>query len=85
MSYRGEFSKFLLTIFFNLVSITAKCTYFNEFLLPFFKTCYTLIVHYVINFVFSIGKQPYREIINYVSYIHVVYFFLFLKGRFIDI
>ena len=30
-------------------------------------------MHYVINFVFSIGKQPYREAINFVSYIHVVY------------
>ena len=28
---------------------------------------------YVINFVFSIGKQPYRDVINFVSYIHVVY------------
>ena len=28
---------------------------------------------YVINFVFSIGKQPYREAINFVSYVHVVY------------
>ena len=27
----------------------------------------------MINFVFSIGKQPYREVINFVSYIHVVY------------
>ena len=34
---------------------------------------YTLIVHGVINFVFSIEKQPYREAINFVSYIHVVY------------
>ena len=30
-------------------------------------------MHYVINFVFSIGKQPYRDVINFVSYIHVVY------------
>ena len=31
-------------------------------------------MHYVINFVFSIGKQPYRDVINFVSYIglHVV-------------
>ena len=28
---------------------------------------------YVINFVFSIGKQPYRDVINFLSYIHVVY------------
>ena len=27
----------------------------------------------MIHFVFSIGKQPYREVINFVSYIHVVY------------
>ena len=38
-----------------------------------FKNFYTLIVHFVINFVFSIGKQPYREAINFVSFIHVVY------------
>ena len=57
-----------------MVSITAKSTYFKELLFPFFKIFYTLIVHYVINFVFSIGKQPYREVINFVSYIHnVVY------------
>ena len=30
-------------------------------------------MYYVINFVFSTGKQPYREAINFVSYIHVVY------------
>ena len=31
-------------------------------------------MHYAINFVFSIGKQPYREAINFfVSYIHVVH------------
>ena len=27
----------------------------------------------MINFVFSIGKQPYRDVINFLSYIHVVY------------
>ena len=73
MSYDGEFSKFLLNILYNMVSITAKSTYFKELLFPFFKIFYTLIVHHVINFVFSIGKQPYREVINFVSYIHVVY------------
>ena len=52
-----------------MVSITAKSTYFKELLFPFFKIFYTLIVHYVINFVFSIGKQLYREIINFESYI----------------
>ena len=30
-------------------------------------------MHYVINFVFSIEKQPYRDVINFVSYIHIVY------------
>ena len=30
-------------------------------------------MHYVINFVFSIGMQPYGDVINFVSYIHVVY------------
>ena len=56
-----------------MVRSTAKSTYINELLFPFFKIFYTLIVHYVINFVFSIGKQPYRDVINFVSYIHVVY------------
>ena len=57
-----------------MISITAKSTYFKELLFPFFKMFYTLIAHYhVINFVFSIGKQLYRETINFESYIHVVY------------
>ena len=56
-----------------MVRSTAKSTYFKELLFPFFKIFCTLIVHYVINFVFSIGKQPYRDVINFVSYIHVVY------------
>ena len=56
-----------------MVSITAKSTYFKELLFPFFKIFCTLIVHYMINFVFSIGKQPYRDVINFVSYTHVVY------------
>ena len=56
-----------------MVRSTAKSTYFKELLFPFFKIFYTLIVYYVINFVFSIGKQPYREEIYFVSYIHVVY------------
>ena len=56
-----------------MVSITAKSTYFKELLFPFFKIFYALIGQYVINFVFSIGKQPYREAINFASYIHVVY------------
>ena len=57
----------LLTIF--SVLLTDKSTYFKELLFPFFKIFYTLIVPYVINFVFSIGKQPYRDVINFVSYI----------------
>ena len=56
-----------------MVRNTAKSTYVEELLFPFFKIFYTLIVHYVINFVFSIGKQPYRDVIYFVSYIHVVY------------
>ena len=56
-----------------MVRSTAKSTYFKELLFPFFKIFYTLIVHSVINFVFSIGKQPYRDVINFVLYIHVVY------------
>ena len=56
-----------------MVSITAKSTYFFIFHFPFFKIFYALIVQYVIKFAFSIGKQPYRETINFVSYIHVVY------------
>ena len=52
---------------------TAKSTYFKELLFPFLKNFYTLVVHYVINFVFSIGKQPYRDVFNFVSYIHAVY------------
>ena len=56
-----------------MVRVTfAKSTYFKELMFPFFKIFYTLI-HYVINFVFSTGKQPYRDVINFVSYIHVVY------------
>ena len=75
MSYNGEFSKFLLDIFLNMISITAKSSYLKKILIPFFKTFHTLIVHYVIIFVFSIGEQPYREVINFVLYIglHVVY------------
>ena len=56
-----------------MVRSTAKSNYFKELLFPFFKIFYTLIVHYVINFVFSIGKQPYRDVFNFVSYIHVVH------------
>ena len=56
-----------------MVRSTAKSTYFKELLFPFFKIFYTLIVHYLINFVFSIGKQPYRDVVSFVSYIHVVY------------
>ena len=58
-----------------MVRSTAKSTYFKELLFPFFKIFYTLIVHYVINFVFSIGKQPYKDVVSFVSYIHVVYIY----------
>ena len=44
-----------------MVSITAKATYFKELMFPLFKIFHTLIMHYVINFVFSIGKQRYIE------------------------
>ena len=57
-----------------MVRSTAKSTYFKELVLPFFKNfLYIIIVHYVIKFVFSIGKQPYRDVINFVPYIHEVY------------
>ena len=56
-----------------MVSIATKSTYFKELLFTFFKIFYALIVQYVINFLFSIGNQPYREAINFVSFIHVVY------------
>ena len=56
-----------------MVRSIAKSTYFKELLFSFFKIFYTLIVHYVINFVFSIGNQPYRDVINFVSYTRVVY------------
>ena len=33
----------------------------------------------MINFVVSIGKQPYRDVINFVSYIHVVYSYNYIN------
>ena len=48
----------------NLFILKNYCFHFSKF------SIYTLIVHYVINFVFSIGKQPYRDVINFVSYIY---------------
>ena len=57
MSYDVEFSKFLLNILYNMVRSTAKSTYFKELQFPFFTIFYTLIVHYVNNFVFSIGSN----------------------------
>ena len=62
-----NFPSFYLT-FFKYGKKYAKSTYFKELLFPFFKIFCTLIVHYVINFVFSIGKQPYRDVINFISY-----------------
>ena len=73
MSYDVEFSKFFLNILQNMVRSTAKSNYLKELLFPFLKIFYTLIVHYLIYFVFSIGKPPYRDVINFVSYIHAVY------------
>ena len=67
-----NFPSFYL-IFFKHGKKYAKSTCFKELLFLFFKISYTLIVHYVINFVFSIGKQPYRDVINFVSYSRVVY------------
>ena len=55
-----------------MIRSTAKSTYYRELLFLFFKIFCTLM-HYVIHFVFSIGKQPYRNVINFVSYIHVVF------------
>ena len=46
---------------------------FKKILFSLFKIFYTLIMQYVINLVFSIEKQPCREAINFVSYIHVEY------------
>ena len=45
MPYDSEYSKHLLNILQNMVSITAKPTCFKELLFPFFKILYTLIVH----------------------------------------
>ena len=57
-----------------MVGSTAKSTYLNKITVSIFQNfLYILTVNYVINFVFSIGKQPYRDVINFVSYIHVVY------------
>ena len=61
-----------------MVNITAKSSFLKNYCLHFSKNFYTIIVHYVINFVFSIGKQPYGEVVNFVrivSYVglHVVY------------
>ena len=61
MTYDSEFSKLLLNILQNLVSITAKSTYFKKLLFLFLKIFDTLIVHYVINFVFSKLESNYIE------------------------
>ena len=71
-SFYLTFSKIWYEVPPNLLILKNYCMF------PFFKIFYTLIVHYdnddyVINFVFSIGKQPYRDVINFLSYIHVVY------------
>ena len=36
-------------------------------------------MHYVINFMFSIEKELYREVINFESYIHVVYSYNYIN------
>ena len=53
-----------------MVSIIVKYTYFKELLFPLFEIFYTLIMHDVINFVFSIGNQPYREAILISYHVH---------------
>ena len=73
-----NFQSFYLT-FCKYGKKYAKSTYFKELLFPFFKIFYTLIVHYVINFVFSIGKQPYRDVINFISYTRVVYSYNYIN------
>ena len=67
-----NFPSFYLT-FFKYGKKYDKSTYFKELLFPFIKIFYTLIVHYVINFVSSIGKQSYKDVINFISYTRVVY------------
>ena len=67
-----------------MVRSTAKSTYFKELQFPFFKIFYTLIVHYVINFVFSIGKQPYRDVINFALYIYI-YIYIYAVYSYNDI
>ena len=67
-----NFLSFYLT-FFKYGKEYDKSTHFKELLFPFIKIFYTLIVHYVINFVFSIGKQSYRDVIKFISYTRVVY------------
>ena len=42
-------------------------------------------MHYVINFVFSIGKQPYRDVINFVSYTRVVYNYNDINFTYLDL
>ena len=66
-----NFPSVYLTFLKNMVNITAKSTIFQELPFPLFKIFYTLILHYVVNFVFSTGKQLYREAINFVSYMYI--------------
>ena len=51
-----NFPSFYLT-FFKYGKKYAKSTYFKELLFLIFKIFYTLIVHYVINFVFSMENN----------------------------
>ena len=66
-----------------MVRTTAKSTYFKELMFSFFQIFYTLIVHYVINFVLSIGKQPYREVHVVYSYNDINYTYLYMRTNYL--
>ena len=66
-----------------MVRTTSKSTYFKELLFLFFKIFYTLIVHYVINFLLSIGNQPYREVHVVYSYNDINYTYLYMRKNYL--
>ena len=66
-----------------MVRTTAKSTYFKELLFLFFKIFYKLIVHYVINFVLSVGKQPYSEVHVVYSYNDINYTYLYMRTNYL--
>ena len=66
-----------------MVRTTAKSTYFKELRFLFFLIFYTLIVHYVINFVLSIGKQAYREVHVVYSYNDINYTYLCMRTNYL--